>query len=111
MLWRRYQANEPTTKLTAGQIEKISAMFEWPFIKKIELNELIAHEAVKLARDKGLRPADSIHAASAIKKCDVLQRWYRDFEKVKDLIAVDPQQISPQGSLFAAAPKPEDFKE
>jgi predicted nucleic acid-binding protein len=91
---------------------KKSAMFEWPFIKKIELVELIAHEAVELARDKGLRPADSIHAASAIKKCDVLQRWDRDFEKVKDLITVeDPQQISPQGSLFAAAPKPEDFKE
>lgn len=111
-LWKRYQANDPATKLTPDQIVKISAMFEWDFIKKIELNELVANEAVKLARDRGMKSADAIHAASAIiRKCDVLQRWDRDFDKVKDLIAVaEPQQISPQASLFAAAPKPEDFQ-
>jgi hypothetical protein len=54
-LWKRYQANYPAIKLTDS-------------IKKTEPSELIANEAVKFARDKGLRPADSIHAASAIKK-------------------------------------------
>ena len=107
-LWNRYQANDPTTKLTPDQIAKISAMFEWDFIKLIELNELIANKAVGLCRDKGLKGPDAIHAASAVGKVTVLQRYDRDFEKVRDLITVEePQQISPQAGLFSAAPKPE----
>jgi len=40
-------------------------MFEWEFVKKIDVTEPIAFKSVKLARDCGLRPADSIDAASA----------------------------------------------
>jgi len=112
-LWKRYQSNDPTQKLTNEQIALISSMFEWPFIKLIELNEPIAFKAVELARDYGLKPADSVHAASAIiRKVDVLQRWNRDFSKVAALIDVkDPEQISPQANMFAAAPRPENFTE
>lgn len=112
-LWKRYQANDPTTKLTNEQIGKISRMFEWEFVKKIDVSEPVAQKAVELARDCGLKPADSVHAASAIiKQVEILQRWDRDFSKVAHLVNVkDPEQISPQGSLFAGATRPEDFIE
>ena len=100
-LWRRYQSNDPATKLTTEQIEKIKGMFEWDFVNLIELNQMVA------------RPPDAIHVASALaRRCSELQRYDRDFEKVKHLISVEePKQISAQASLFAAAPKPEDFQE
>src|SRR6266568_8319325 len=53
-LWKRYQSNDPATKLTPEQIKNIQAMFEWPFIKKINLDEPVAIKAVELARDYGL---------------------------------------------------------
>jgi predicted nucleic acid-binding protein len=111
-LWNRYQANDPSIKLTPEQIEKISAMFEWDWIKLIELNEMIANDAVGLCRDNGLKTADAIHVASAIaKRVSVLQRYDRDFDKVRHRNEVeDPKQISPQANMFAAAPRPEDFK-
>jgi predicted nucleic acid-binding protein len=111
-LWRRYQSNDPAAKLTPEQIDKIQGMFEWDFVKLIELNQIIANDAVGLCRDYGLKAPDAIHAASALaKRCDVLQRYDRDFEKIRSRITVqDPQQISDQTLLFAAAPKPEDFK-
>lgn len=89
-------------------------MFEWDFIKKINLDEPVANKAVELARDYGLKPADSVHAASAIvRKIPVLQRWDRDFEKVKGLITVEePKYLTREGPLLAATvgPTPEDFK-
>jgi len=111
-LWRRYQSNDPATKLTPDQIEKIKGMFEWDFVKLIELNQIIANDAVGLCRDYGLKPADSIHAASALaRRCSTLQKYDRDYEKIKHLIDVrEPEQISPQPSLFTLSPKPEDFK-
>lgn len=110
-LWKKYQANDPSTKLTSEQIEKISAMFEWEFVKLIEVTELIAKHAVTLSRDYGLKPPDAIHAASAIAKpVDVLQRYDRDYDRIRHKIPVEePQQISPQAGLFDGAPKPEDF--
>lgn len=113
-LWKRYQSNDPAIKLTPEQIEKIQKMFEWDFIKKINLDEPVANKAVELARDYGLKPADSVHAASAIvRKIPVLQRWDRDFEKVKGLITVEePKYLTREGPLLAATvgPTPEDFK-
>lgn len=115
-LWQRYQAAEPSTKLTTAQVEKIHSMFEWQFIKLINLDERVAREAVKLSRGYGLKPADSVHAASAIlKKVEVLQKWDRDFDKVKSLIQVEePQWITTQTSLIDTiemmTPKPEDFE-
>lgn len=89
-------------KLSPIQIYKIQGMFDWPFLKKIYLDERVAREAVKLARDCGLRPGDAVHAASAIlKKLDVLQRWDRDFDRIKQLITVEePQHITKQGELI-----------
>ena len=90
-------------------------MFEWEYIKKVDVSELVAKDAVKLARDYGLKPADSIHAASAIhRKVSVLQRWDRDFSKVGHLITVEePKQLTETPPLLALmtssnAQKPED---
>jgi predicted nucleic acid-binding protein len=114
-LWRRHQSFEPTKKLTAPQIAQIQRMFEWPFVKKINLDQRTANKAVELARDCGLKPADSVHAASAIlKKVDTLQRWDRDFDRVKHLITVEePQQISAPSlfDLLKIGPTPEDFQD
>ncbi len=115
-LWRRYQRSAPTRKLSDAQIARIQAMFEWPFLKPIYIDLRTAQKAVELARDRGLKPGDALHAASAIlAKCDAIQRWDRDFDRVNDLIASEePQRISSQGALAFPAkigPAPEDFKD
>lgn len=115
-LWARFQRFTPTQKLTPEQLDRIQAMFEWPFLKKIYVDEPVAEKAVELARDCGLRPADAVHAASAIiSKCDILQKWDRDFEKVKHLIPVgEPQMMGMQYSipgLVTGFPTPEDFED
>lgn len=104
-LWRRHQSANAAARMTAEEIELVSAMFEWEYIQLIEVSEPIANMAVKLARDCGLKAADSIHAASAIgRKVDVIQRWDRDFSKVSHLITVeDPKMISVRPPLFALA--------
>jgi len=92
----------PTSRtLTPDQIAKIKGMFRWPFITTIELDDRTAFYASDLAREHGLAPADSVHAASAILwKADVLQAWDRDFSSVSHLIPVEqPQFISTQRNL------------
>jgi len=113
-LWQRYQSSDPATKLTPTQIAKIQGMFEWSFIGKINVDERVSKKAVQLCRDHGLKPADAIHAASAIlRKVSVIQRWDRDFDKVAHLIpAEEPVRISAQHELEgfkAIGPVPEDF--
>ncbi len=116
-LWQRYQSQDPAVKLSLSQIAQIQGMFAWPFIRKINVDERTAYRAVELARDFGLKPADSIHAASAIlRKVHALQRWDRDFDKVKHLILVEnPTRLTQQGELIegirkAIGPSPEDFQ-
>lgn len=53
-------------KLTSDQISKIEGMFEWDWVKKIQVDERIVKKAVELCREYDLHPADAIHAASAI---------------------------------------------
>ncbi len=103
-------------KLTPGEINKIEAMFKWKWIHKVQLDQLVAYDAVRIQRENGLKPADSIHAATAIRiKADALQRWDRDFDCVKHLITVeDPVMITQQVSLIPdyqrrIGPSPEDF--
>lgn len=70
----------PPVTLTAEQIRIIEGMFRWPWVKKYQVDERLALKAVAVARDFGLKPGDSIHAATAIAaKADVLQQWDRDF--------------------------------
>ncbi|HWS86799.1 MAG TPA: PIN domain-containing protein [Pyrinomonadaceae bacterium] len=103
-LWQRHQSAHTAARLTAEEIKLVSAMFEWEFVQKIVVDEPVANAAVKLARDFGLKSADAIHAASAmVRKVDVLQRWDRDFDKVRHLITVeDPKMMSVPPPLWGA---------
>jgi len=115
-LWRRFQRASPSQKLTDDQIAKIQQMFEWPFLKKIYIDERMANKAVQLERDCGIKPADAVHAACAILAgCDVIQRWDKDFDRVKHLIEVtEPKRITAQEFLIPdykkpIGPEPKDF--
>jgi len=116
-LWARYQSNDPAEKLTQPQIDNIQGMFQWNFIELVNLDERVASQAVDLSRKCGLKPADAVHAASAIiAKVAALQKWDRDFSKVAHLITVEePVMLSPQIQLFETVdnigPTPEDFEE
>jgi predicted nucleic acid-binding protein len=88
-------------KLTAEQIAKIQQMFEWDWLKKIQVDERVARKSVELSRGYGLHPVDAIHAASAIlSKVDALQTWDRDFSKISGLIKVEePTFLTKQREL------------
>ncbi|HZQ92197.1 MAG TPA: PIN domain-containing protein [Terriglobales bacterium] len=116
-VWEYYHRNTaPYERLTKDQINNIAGMFEWKFIQKVLVDERTAKKAVELSRDYDLKPADAIHAASAIlKRVDALQRWDKDFDKVKSLIAVEePVRLSAQNELIPdfrrLGPHPEDFE-
>jgi predicted nucleic acid-binding protein len=54
------------------------------FVTWVELDLTLALEARKLARDHGLKPADAVHLASAIRGgADILMRWNGRF-RVED---------------------------
>lgn len=116
-IWEYYHKNTaPYETLTKDQVNKIAEMFEWKWVQKIILDERTAKKAVELSRDYGLKPADAIHAASALlKKLDAIQRWDKDFDKIKTLITVEePQRLSAQNELIPGfrrlGPHPEDFE-
>ena len=116
-IWEFYYRNTaPYEKLATKHINHIAAMFEWKFIQKILIDERTAKKAVEISRDYELKPADAIHAASAIlKKVDALQRWDRDYDKVKSLITVEePERMSSQSDLISdfrkLGPHPDDFE-
>ena len=100
--------------LTDEQVSKLRGMFRWPWLKKIQVHEQLALEASDLARVNRLKPADTIHAATAIaEKCDELRRWDRDFNNVASLISVtSPAYVSQMLLLQVKAPigpTPSDF--
>ena len=114
-LWVRHQRSNPAQKLTASEIAQIQAMFDWPFLKKMHVDERVAKKAVEIARDYELKPGDAVHAASAllVENCSAIQRWDKDFDKVKGLKSVeDPQMISAQQKFDLVAgigPRPEEL--
>lgn len=105
-----------TRRLSPAEIIKISGMFRWPWLKKVDLDQRIAFYAVELARDYSMLPADAVQGATAIllKQVDALQRWDRDFSKIAHLITVEePFRLSTQTSfpnmLPPIGPTPDDF--
>jgi hypothetical protein len=84
-------------------------MFAWPFIKKVQIVPTIAERAAEIAREYNMKPADSIHVASALAvRCEVIHRWDRDFEKTDQLIpSVEPERMTPQGILLGMEPPPD----
>ncbi|MGA8143649.1 MAG: PIN domain-containing protein [Candidatus Acidiferrales bacterium] len=84
--------------LSSDEVADIQGMFQWPWLKKIDLDQRVAQNAVNLGITYALTPADAIHAASAIvAKVDVLQQWERSagFEKISRLVPVEtPRMIT-----------------
>lgn len=84
--------------LSAEEIGDMEEMFQWPWLKKIDVDQRVARKAVELSREYALSPADAIHAVSAlVAHVDVLQHWDRQsgFAGVGRLITVEnPQKIS-----------------
>ena len=100
--------------LTEEQVSKLRGMFRWPWLKKIQVHEQLALDASDLARVNRLKPADAIHAATAMaEKCDELQCWDRDFDRVASLISVtNPKYVSQKPLLQVktpVGPTPSDF--
>lgn len=93
-----------TKAMRPEEVTQLQKMFEWKFIQKIQVDEVIARRAVTLSQKHGLRAADAIHAASALeRKCDCIQSFDTDYGTVASLIAVEePVQISAQGNLLHA---------
>jgi predicted nucleic acid-binding protein len=92
--------------LTDEQVHKIQAMFRWPWLLKVQVHEAVAFKAADLARIYGLKPADAIHAATAImEEVDVLHAWDRDFSKVASLINIEaPSYVSQLPLIDVAMP-------
>ncbi len=88
------------------EIAEMQAMFQWPWVKKVDLDQRVARKAVEIENDFALSAADAIHAASAIvAQVDVLQHWERkeEFGKVSRLIRVEQPQMLTYGSLTELA--------
>ena len=104
------------TQLTPTEVEKLEGMFRWPWLKKIQIHEDLAISASRLARAHGLKPADAIHAATAIsEQVTELQKWDSDFSKIAHLISVtEPTYLSQLPLLLQTSrpigPTPTDFK-
>jgi predicted nucleic acid-binding protein len=91
-----------TRLLSAEEIAEIQGMFQWPWVKKIDLDQRVARKAVELERDFALGTADSIHGASAIvAKVDVLQHWERSdqFGRIARLIEVEHPRMLTYGAV------------
>jgi predicted nucleic acid-binding protein len=103
----------PPVALTSAQIRIIEGMFRWPWIKKYQVDERLALKAVAIAREFGLKPGDSIHAATAISaRADVLQQWDRDFQKVAHLVTVaQPSYETKQMELLQIGPSQQQLEE
>ncbi|MFC2039179.1 type II toxin-antitoxin system VapC family toxin [Chloroflexota bacterium] len=103
-------------KLTPQEADRIAAMFRWPWLKKIDVDQRTAFQAVALSRDYNMLPADAIHGATAIVHgLDVLQRWDRDYIKISHLVHVEePSHISQQLPMMPPprlGPHPDDFSD
>lgn len=97
-IWEYYHRNTvPTRQLSAADATKIKQMFAWPFILKIQIVPTIAEHASDIARTFNMKPADSLHVASALARgCDHIERWDRDYTKTDGLIpSKEPVRISP----------------
>jgi predicted nucleic acid-binding protein len=102
-IWSKFKKQtRPSRRLTDQEIEKIEGMFRWPWLTNILVDEKIVQRAVSISQKYGLKPNDAIHVASAlaVKKITAIQYWDKDYERVAELITVEPPtQVSSQGTL------------
>ena len=101
-IWEYHERHtRPERLIPEADAQKIRAMFDWPWLKTVDVLPPIAHRATEISRAFNMKGGDSIHVASALyRKCEVLHRWDKDFTKTDGLIqSVDPERMSPQNVL------------
>ncbi len=101
-IWDHYKRNTlPTRLLSEDQTLKVRQMFDWSWIRKIQVIPAVAHRAAEIARSHNMKAADSLHVASALfRNCDVLNCWDKDYSKTDSLIpSQEPVRMTPQNLL------------
>lgn len=108
-LWTYFKKNTaPTRVLPESQATRIRQMFEWKWIRLVQVIPAIAHKAVEIARDKNMKAGDAVHVATALNRgCDVIHRWDKDFRRTDALLqSCDPDWMTPQSQgLLALGPE------
>jgi predicted nucleic acid-binding protein len=83
--------NDPSIN-SAQQSKLIADFFQNPYIRVRSVDRLIAEEAREISRVHGVKPADAVHIATAIRyKCYSLQTYDGESGKRKKLISYDGQ--------------------
>lgn len=106
-IWDFYHRRTlPSYQLAPEIVKQIKGMFAWEYIRLVQVTPAIALHASDISRETGLRPADAVHAASAIdRRCSTLQQFDRHFEKIGHLISVsEPTMLTQPPPLFASPP-------
>ncbi len=98
-IWKYYKKNTLATRMLSDEhATTIKQMFEWPWIKTIQVIPAIAQKATEISRKYNMKPADAVHVASALfMECEIIHRWDRDYSKTDGLIkSAEPQKMSPK---------------
>ena len=101
-IWNYYKKNTlPARLLSETQALRIKQMFDWSWIRKIQVIPVIAHRAAEIARTHNMKAADSLHVASALhRNCEFIHRWDRDYSRTDSLIpSKEPHRMTPQNLL------------
>jgi predicted nucleic acid-binding protein len=85
----------------------ISGYLEREFITWLDVDLLIARHARRLSRSLGLKPADAIHVATAIRaNCDQLLTWdpgiHKEGRTIEGVYLCEPHLAERQTALFDA---------
>jgi predicted nucleic acid-binding protein len=81
------------SRLTPTEESVIDSYLDHSFITWIEVDLLIGKHARALSRQHGLKPADAVHLASAIRAgCDQLLAWDSDFANGVVIEGVEMQE-------------------
>jgi len=108
-IWNYYQKNTLSTRLLSEkEALRIKQMFDWPWLRKVQVMPSIAQRGAEIARSHNIKPGDALHFASALSRgCEVLQRWDKDYRKTDTLIkSEDPVRLSPNMNLLLALEPP-----
>lgn len=98
-----------SSPLSPQQESKIEAYFDRDFIVWIELDRPIARKSRQLSRDFGLKPADAVHVATALRGgCDQFLTWDEKLHKsgrtFETVYACPPHLTGRQASLIPIEP-------
>lgn len=98
-LWAYFKkGTAPSRILPEDQATKIRLMFDWKWIRLVQVTPAIAHRAVEIARQHNMKPGDATHVATALNRdCELIHRWDKDFSRTDSLIpSKSPEWMSVQ---------------